>query len=331
MSVDVSNGVILYRANRLRFIIVALFLIPFTILIAWLAYDGIFLGDTEVSGAWLTLPLLALYIWFDYMLAAKLIWPPELGISPTGINWSNYAMMQWPATYAWQDLEGPELTSGSEGVPLLQFVVKATGRKLKLPPSHFGATYDEMAGVISAAKRGRLVSPEQWRSENPPSQSDLTEAKRLNFWLAVFAIGFFFFLDVLSWIASRGGIFSIVSALSAIQAHSPVIDIDENALRFPIIVMIGATIFGISHLIHVQIDSTKDKVQWILIAVIIGGGFVIGGFFGESMITDYMVTHNYSRCTSGDHEQGNGKSRVSFANYVLEGTKCQPANNDATD
>jgi hypothetical protein len=168
MSVDVSNGAILYRANRLRFIIGALFLVPFTIIIAWLAYDGVFLGDTGVREAWLTLPLGALYLWFDYMLVVKLIWPPELEILLSGILWSNYAMFQWPAGYVWQEIEGPELTSGAQGVPLLQFVVKATGRKLKLPPSHFGATYDEMAAVILAARGGKLISPGEWRSEHPP-------------------------------------------------------------------------------------------------------------------------------------------------------------------
>jgi hypothetical protein len=161
------NGSILYRANRLRFFLVALFLIPFTALIAAWAYDGFVLRDPDVHDAWLTLPLGALYIWFDYVIVAKLVWPPELEISRTGIRWSNYAMLQWPANYGWQDIEGPEPTSGAHGVPLLQFVVKSTGRKLKLPPSHFGATYDEMAAVISAAKGGALVSPEQWRSEHP--------------------------------------------------------------------------------------------------------------------------------------------------------------------
>lgn len=162
------NGSILYRANRLRFVIVALFIVPFTALIGWLAYDGILLGDPDVRGAWLTLLLGPLYIWFDYMLAAKLIWPPQLEISTTGIRWSNRAMLQWPASYGWGDIDGPEQTSGVHGVPLLQFTIKATGRKLKLPPSHFGSTYDEMAAVISAAKGGKLISPEQWRSEHPP-------------------------------------------------------------------------------------------------------------------------------------------------------------------
>jgi hypothetical protein len=162
------NGSIVYRANRLRFILVALFLIPFTALIAVWAYDGFILRDPRVLDAWLTFPLGALYIWFDYMLMAKIVSPPELKVSQTGIRWSNYAMLQWPANNGWQDIEGPEQTSGAHGVPLLQFIVKATGRKLKLPPSHFGATYDEMAAVISAAKNGALVSPEQWRSEHPP-------------------------------------------------------------------------------------------------------------------------------------------------------------------
>ena len=162
------NGSILYRANRLRFILVALFLFPVTALIAVWAYDGFVLRDPDVHDAWLSLLLGTLYIWFDYVIVAKLVRPPELEVSPTGIRWSNYAMLQSPANYRWQDIEGPEQTSGAHGVPLLQFVVKATGRKLKLPPSHFGATYDEMAAVISAAKGGTLLSPEQWRSEHPP-------------------------------------------------------------------------------------------------------------------------------------------------------------------
>lgn len=161
------NGSILYRADRLRFIIVGLLLIPFTVVIAWLAYDGIFLADSDVSGAWLMIPLGGLYLWFDYMLVAKLIWPPELEVSLSGIRWSNYAMLQWPATYGWSEIDGPERTSGAHGVPLLQIVIKATGRKLKLPPSHFDATYDEMAAVISGARAGKLISPEQWRREHP--------------------------------------------------------------------------------------------------------------------------------------------------------------------
>ena len=162
------NGSILYRAHRLRFfIIAALLAVPFTVLIAWTAYDGIFLGDRNVRGAWLAIPLGGLYLWFDYIIVVKLIWPPELQISLNGIRWANYAMLQWPASYAWQDIDGPEQTSGVHGVPLLQLVVKATARKLRLPPSHFGTTYDEMAAVISAARSGKLISPDEWRSEHP--------------------------------------------------------------------------------------------------------------------------------------------------------------------
>ncbi|HEX5258447.1 MAG TPA: hypothetical protein VFW35_06670 [Sphingomicrobium sp.] len=172
---EVSNGVIVYRAHRLRFVIAALLIVPFTFPIAWLGYNGIFLHDSDVRGAWLTPLLGGLYLWFDYMLLAKLIWPPELQVSLNGIRWSNYAMLQWPATYVWQDIEGPTQTNGAQGVPLLQIEVKATGRKLRLPPSHFGATYDEMAAVISAAHAGKLISPDEWRCEHPPH--------RLRHWL----------------------------------------------------------------------------------------------------------------------------------------------------
>lgn len=74
---DTMSRSILYRANRLRFIIVALFLIPVTALIAVWAYDGLVLHDPDVRDASLTFPLGALYIWFDYMVVAKLAWPPK--------------------------------------------------------------------------------------------------------------------------------------------------------------------------------------------------------------------------------------------------------------
>jgi hypothetical protein len=164
---NVSNGVIDYRAHRLRFAIGVLILVPATALLGWLAYDGIVLGDRDVRGDWFIIPLGGLYVWLDCMLVAKLIWPPELQISLEGIRWANYALLQWPASYGWHDIEGPEQASSPHGVPLLQIVVKATGRKLKLPPSHFGATYDEMAAAISAAQAGRLISPNEWRSEHP--------------------------------------------------------------------------------------------------------------------------------------------------------------------
>ena len=164
---EASKGVIDYRAHRLRFAIGALILVPATALLGWLAYDGIILGDREVREPWFILPLGGLYVWIDYILVAKLIWPPELQISREGIRWANYALLQWPASYEWHDIEGPEQASSPHGVPLLQIIVKATGRKLKLPPSHFGATYDEMSAVISAARAGKLIPPNQWRSEHP--------------------------------------------------------------------------------------------------------------------------------------------------------------------
>ena len=162
-----ANGSIDYCAHRLRFILAAVFLVPLTLGIGALAYDGVALGDTEVRSAWILVVLAPIYLWFDFIIVAKLISPPRLSISLSGIRWANPALLEWNTDYDWQDINGPEQTSGGGGVPLLQVVVKATGRKLKLPPSHFGATYDEMAAVISAARSGKLIAPEQWRSEHP--------------------------------------------------------------------------------------------------------------------------------------------------------------------
>jgi len=162
-----TNGALIYRAHRLRFILTALLLLPMTVGIGALVYDGVLLGDPEVRGAWLLLALGPIYLWLDYVTVAKLISPPEFEVSPAGIRWQNPAMLQWSREYNWNDIDGPEAISGKNGVPLLQVVVKASGRKLKLPPSHFGATYDEMAAVMSAARAGTFNSPQRWRAEHP--------------------------------------------------------------------------------------------------------------------------------------------------------------------
>ena len=158
---------ILYRAHRLRFVLFAPIAIAFTVGMFALGYDGLIRGDHEVRGAWLCFPLCALFLWFDWIIFAKLIWPPEMEVSLTGIRWSNRSMLEPDTRYDWQNIEGPEQGFGSKGVSLLEIVVKTTGRRLRLPPSHFGATYDEMAAVITAAKNGHMISPQQWRHEHP--------------------------------------------------------------------------------------------------------------------------------------------------------------------
>lgn len=144
-----------------------LFLLPFTVLMAALAYDGLILGDKNVNGAWATPFIGALFIWFDYIVVVKLVRPPELEVTLRGIRWANYSMFEPSTWYGWDDIEGPEQSAGTNGIPLLQIVVRATGKKLRLPPSHFGATYEEMAAIIAAARSGKFVSPDEWHSTHP--------------------------------------------------------------------------------------------------------------------------------------------------------------------
>lgn len=87
--VGLADGSILYRAHRVRFIIAAVFLVPFTVAIIVLGYDGIFLGDSDVRGVWVLMPMAFLFTWLDCMVVAKLIRPPELEVSTRGIRWAN--------------------------------------------------------------------------------------------------------------------------------------------------------------------------------------------------------------------------------------------------
>jgi len=135
--------------------------------IAALAYDGLLLGDPAVRSAGFSLALGPLYLWFDYIVIAKIVSPPEFALSYEGIRWANPALLQWNRSYGWSEIKGPEKVAGRNGVPLLEIIVTATGRKLRLPPSHFGSTYDEMAAAMAAARNGSSFSPDQWRSEHP--------------------------------------------------------------------------------------------------------------------------------------------------------------------
>jgi hypothetical protein len=146
-------------------VIGALFLIPITILLVMMA--GYRPPDGEAANPLIELMIGGLYLWFDYMIIAKLIWPPEVEISLSGIRFSNRAMFA-SGSYDWSELDGPVPGNGGSfqyRVPLL--IMTAPDRTYRIPPSHFDATYAEMAAVIEAARDGRLIGPARWRSENP--------------------------------------------------------------------------------------------------------------------------------------------------------------------
>jgi hypothetical protein len=165
--------------------------------------------------------------------------------------------------------------------------------------------------------RDELEGPELGK---PQGSAD---SKHVNLIVGVVGVTLLFLLEVLSWFTERGGLFSIISALFAVHEKPPLLDIDENALRFPIIIAIWLMVVGFSRLFDFQLDMSKRRNAWLPILIIIGGGFVVDGVFGESIITHYMAGHGYSRCEAGDWAQGNGKSRVWFADYALRGVECR--------
>ena len=149
------------------------------------------------------------------------------------------------------------------------------------------------------------------------------ESNRLMLMGGAILFGLFLLLDAVLWFSERGGVFSLVSALTSIHAKPPVLDIDQNALRFPILIIVWLVLIGLCRLFNVQIDlSTRGKTLLPLL-IIIGGGFILDAEFGEPIITHYMASHGYSRCEAGDWAQGNGKSRVWFADYVLQSVECR--------
>jgi len=56
---------------------------------------------------------------------------------------------------------------GKSDLLFVCFVVKSSGRQVDLPLTDIGgATYDEVAAVVSSARDGKIMLPEQWRAQN---------------------------------------------------------------------------------------------------------------------------------------------------------------------
>lgn len=161
------------QAGRTRFILAALLIFPTTIfsviMICLLLSEGA--GGPDFPKLFTGVPLVGVLIWLCYADVGKMIWPPKLDLSLAGLR---YAQRGRTETYNWAELDGPTETSGAGGVPLLQMIVKASGKRLLIPPSHFRSTYAEMAGIVGDAQAGRLTSVEGWRSQHGnPSHREL--------------------------------------------------------------------------------------------------------------------------------------------------------------
>jgi len=137
-------------------------------------------------------------------------------------------------------------------------------------------------------------------------------------------LGLFLLLDVLSWFTERGGIFSIVSAFATVHSKPPILDVDKNGLLLLFTILSWFTAFGICRAFRLQFDVSARAKALLPALSIVGAAFILSGVFGEPIISAYMAHHGYNRCTEGDWAQGNGKSRVWFAHYVLSAADCRP-------
>jgi hypothetical protein len=126
-------------------------------------------------------------------------------------------------------------------------------------------------------------------------------------------------LQGLFWVEG-GGFVSILPGLSAVAVQSPVIDIDRNALRFPVVIGVDLLVIGICLLF--DIDPTGRWKPLLIMVAIIGGGFVADEVYGEPLITHIMAGQGYSRCPSQDRVIGHGRGRIWFENYVLARASC---------
>lgn len=171
--------------------------------------------------------------------------------------------------------------------------------------------------MSSSEFRGEVTRPQFDKPQN------LTTMKREVAAIGLIVVTLFFLLDTLSWFTNQGGVFSLLSALASVHTKPAVVDIDENALRLPIIIGIWLVLFVIFRLLDFEIDTSKRRNDLLLIFVFIGGGFVGDAMLGKSVITHYMTGQGYNRCEAGDWAHGNRQSRVWFADFVRDGVECR--------
>jgi hypothetical protein len=136
--------------------------------------------------------------------------------------------------------------------------------------------------------------------------------KIIGYYLAAFALAAVI-LEVISWI-NGGGVPSIISALLAIRRNILVIDIDASALRSPIIFIIALIVLGSCRLF--KIDLEPRWMILLLMAIVVAAAFLLDGIYGRRMITQFMTSEGYSRCSSHDRHVGEGKGSVWFVDFV---------------
>jgi hypothetical protein len=149
------QNVVVYQARRLGIILWAVVFLSLTVLCVVLAFAGIVAGDEDVRFAWLMVPLAPLLGWLAYKFVKNLIWPPKLEISREGVSWVNFDTAD--ASYRWEEIDGPQLKKIvlRNEISFVTFIVKSTGREVDLLLNDIGgATYDEVAAVISSARQG---------------------------------------------------------------------------------------------------------------------------------------------------------------------------------
>jgi hypothetical protein len=164
--------------------------------------------------------------------------------------------------------------------------------------------------------------------EEPETPSDRKSALLLTTGVL---LALFFLLDVLIWFAEQGGIFSVVSAVVSVRSKPAVIDVDENGLLLIFLIIVLIVSYGFCRLCNLQVGLSRRGADTLFMLVVIGSAFVLDGVYGESIITHYMAVHGYSRCTARDWAQGNGKSRVWFADYVRRDVACRRRKNSVPE
>lgn len=116
------------------------------------------------------------------------------------------------------------------------------------------------------------------------------------------------------------GPFSLASAMTDLHRKTSLIEIAEDGANLFMIALSGSITIAVCRLLKIS-PAGKYAFLPVLVCVLVGASLLDEGL-GKPVITHFMTSHGYARCSSQDKVVGEGKSRVRFEAFVSNPSVC---------
>lgn len=119
------------------------------------------------------------------------------------------------------------------------------------------------------------------------------------------------------------GLWSLLSALRSVGAHSRIIEVDDAALRSTVT---GATcVLLFAAFARLDLDIRRRWPAVLALVSMVAGSLVLDAMVDEPIVASLLAARGYRRCPAGDHVVGSGRARVWFDEFAAIPGGCPVA------